>query len=117
MARADRTGASRRAPVTPTTGMSPRAGRGDRLGNSSRSPDMIVFDGAGDLLQSNGSFDEFAEYPAVYGQESSLSDDDRTETGVPRQIEIWFVVYNDRFYLIAETGESAAWVKNIRRNS
>jgi deazaflavin-dependent oxidoreductase (nitroreductase family) len=38
-------------------------------------------------------------------------------TGVPRQIKIWFVVYNDRFYLFAETGESTAWVKNIRRNS
>ena len=37
-------------------------------------------------------------------------------TGLPRQIEIWFVVYCDRFYLLAETGEAAAWVKNIRRN-
>jgi len=26
------------------------------------------------------------------------------------------VVYCDRFYLFAETGEAAAWVKNIRRN-
>ena len=33
-----------------------------------------------------------------------------------RQIEIWFVVYRDRFYLFAETGEAAAWVKNIRKN-
>jgi deazaflavin-dependent oxidoreductase (nitroreductase family) len=37
-------------------------------------------------------------------------------TGLPRQIEIWFVVYRGRFYLFAETGEAAAWVKNIRRN-
>src|SRR5690242_10323818 len=37
-------------------------------------------------------------------------------TGLPRQIEIWFVVYGERFYLFAETGEAAAWVKNIRRN-
>jgi deazaflavin-dependent oxidoreductase (nitroreductase family) len=37
-------------------------------------------------------------------------------TGSPRQIEIWFVVYGERFYLFAETGEAAAWVKNIRRN-
>jgi deazaflavin-dependent oxidoreductase (nitroreductase family) len=37
-------------------------------------------------------------------------------TGLPREIEIWFVVYRDRFYLLAETGEAAAWVKNIRRN-
>jgi deazaflavin-dependent oxidoreductase (nitroreductase family) len=37
-------------------------------------------------------------------------------TGLPRQIEIWFAVYGERFYLFAETGEAAAWVKNIRRN-
>src|SRR5207248_2894041 len=37
-------------------------------------------------------------------------------TGLPREIEIWFVVHRDRFYLFAETGEAAAWVKNIRRN-
>ena len=36
-------------------------------------------------------------------------------TGLPREIEIWFVVYGDRFYLFAETGEAAGWVKNIRR--
>ena len=38
-------------------------------------------------------------------------------TGLPREIEIWFVVCGDRFYLFAETGEAAGWVKNIRRNS
>ena len=37
-------------------------------------------------------------------------------TGLPREIEIWFVVCRDRFYLFAETGVAAAWVKNIRRN-
>jgi len=37
-------------------------------------------------------------------------------TGLPRQIEIWFVVYRDRFYLVAETAEAAAWVKNLRSN-
>ena len=37
-------------------------------------------------------------------------------TGLPRQIEIWFVVDHGRFYLFAETGEAAAWVKNIWRN-
>jgi deazaflavin-dependent oxidoreductase (nitroreductase family) len=37
-------------------------------------------------------------------------------TGLPRQVEIWFVVYGERFYLFAEMGEAAAWVKNIRRN-
>jgi deazaflavin-dependent oxidoreductase (nitroreductase family) len=38
------------------------------------------------------------------------------KTGLPREIEIWFVVYCNRFYLFAETREAAAWVKNIRRN-
>jgi deazaflavin-dependent oxidoreductase (nitroreductase family) len=35
---------------------------------------------------------------------------------LPREIEIWFVVCRERFYLFAETGEAAAWVKNIRQN-
>jgi deazaflavin-dependent oxidoreductase (nitroreductase family) len=38
-------------------------------------------------------------------------------TGLPREIEIWFVFYSHRFYLFAETGDGAGWVKNIRRNS
>ena len=38
-------------------------------------------------------------------------------TGLPREIEIWFVVFRDRFYLFAETGEAAGWVKNIRGNA
>ena len=37
-------------------------------------------------------------------------------TGLPREIEIWFVVQCQRLYLFAETGEAAGWVKNIRRN-
>jgi deazaflavin-dependent oxidoreductase (nitroreductase family) len=37
-------------------------------------------------------------------------------TGLPHEIEIWFVVCRYRFYLFAETGEAAGWVKNIRRN-
>jgi len=38
-------------------------------------------------------------------------------TGLPRQIETWFVVCGERFYLFAERGETAEWVKNIRRDS
>lgn len=38
------------------------------------------------------------------------------KTGLPREIEIWFVVRCERFYLFAETREAAGWVKNIRRN-
>src|SRR5215467_2218177 len=37
-------------------------------------------------------------------------------TGLPRQIEIWFIVCRERFYLFAERGEAAGWVKNIRRH-
>ena len=37
-------------------------------------------------------------------------------TGLPGEIEIWFVVCRERFYVLAETGEAAGWVKNIRRN-
>jgi F420H(2)-dependent quinone reductase len=36
---------------------------------------------------------------------------------LPREIEIWFVIHCDRFYLFAETGEAAAWIRNIRRNT
>jgi deazaflavin-dependent oxidoreductase (nitroreductase family) len=37
-------------------------------------------------------------------------------SGLPREIEIWFVVQCQRLYLFAETGEAAGWVKNIRGN-
>ena len=37
-------------------------------------------------------------------------------TGLPREIEIWFIVHGGRFYLFCEHGETAGWVKNIRRN-
>jgi deazaflavin-dependent oxidoreductase (nitroreductase family) len=36
------------------------------------------------------------------------------KTGLPREIEIWFVTFAGRFYLFAETGEAARWVMNIR---
>ena len=38
-------------------------------------------------------------------------------SGLAREIEIWFIVCRERFYLFAEKGEAAGWVKNIRRNS
>ena len=37
-------------------------------------------------------------------------------TGRPREIEIWFIVYHEKFYLFSERREAAGWVKNIRRN-
>ena len=36
------------------------------------------------------------------------------KTGLAREIEIWFVTHSGRFYLFAETGEAARWVRNIR---
>ena len=37
-------------------------------------------------------------------------------TGLPREVEIWFVFWCECLYLFAETREAAGWVKNIRRN-
>jgi len=37
-------------------------------------------------------------------------------TGLPREIEIWFTRRNGRFYVIAEHGERAQWVRNVRAN-
>jgi deazaflavin-dependent oxidoreductase (nitroreductase family) len=35
-------------------------------------------------------------------------------TGLPREIEIWFTRRDHHFYLIAETGDRAQWVRNLR---
>ena len=35
-------------------------------------------------------------------------------TSLPREIEIWFTRRADRCYLVAETGERAQWVQNLR---
>jgi|SRR5215469_14112827 len=38
------------------------------------------------------------------------------KTRQPHEIEIWFILCRERFYLFAETREAAGWVKNIRHN-
>ncbi len=38
------------------------------------------------------------------------------KTGLPREIEIWFMRLGGRFYLIAEKRERAGWVQNILGN-
>jgi deazaflavin-dependent oxidoreductase (nitroreductase family) len=38
------------------------------------------------------------------------------KTGKPRTIEIWFVSYEERLYLLAEHGLKAQWVRNIQAN-
>ena len=35
-------------------------------------------------------------------------------SGLPREIEIWFTERDGRYYVIAETGERAQWVQNLR---
>src|SRR5262249_14143389 len=37
-------------------------------------------------------------------------------SGLPREIEIWFTRSGNRYYLVAETGEHAQWVKNLRQD-
>jgi deazaflavin-dependent oxidoreductase (nitroreductase family) len=39
------------------------------------------------------------------------------KSGQPREIEIWFVSCRGCFYLLAERGHNAQWVRNIRANS
>jgi deazaflavin-dependent oxidoreductase (nitroreductase family) len=39
------------------------------------------------------------------------------KTGLPREIEIWFVERAGRYYLLAEHFHRAQWVKNILANS
>ena len=37
-------------------------------------------------------------------------------SGQPREIEIWFTHHEGRYYLIAEHGDQANWVQNLRTN-
>jgi deazaflavin-dependent oxidoreductase (nitroreductase family) len=38
------------------------------------------------------------------------------KTGLLREIEIWFVEYQGRYYILAEMFDRAQWVKNIVNN-
>jgi deazaflavin-dependent oxidoreductase (nitroreductase family) len=38
------------------------------------------------------------------------------KTGLPREIEIWFVERDGRYYILAEHGYKAQWVKNVVAN-
>jgi deazaflavin-dependent oxidoreductase (nitroreductase family) len=38
------------------------------------------------------------------------------KTGLPRAIEIWFVEREGRFYMLAEHGYKAQWVRNVLAN-
>jgi len=63
-----------------------------------------------DALMTAACIDRFAAEGVLY-----LTTIGRV-TGEPREIEIWFIVHRGSFYLFAEKGEAAGWVKNIRRN-
>ena len=51
-----------------------------------------------------------ADLPVLY-----LTTVGRT-TGLPRQIEIWFVADGGKFYILAEHHRRAHWVQNIERH-
>ena len=38
------------------------------------------------------------------------------KSGLPREIEIWFVIQNGKYYIFAEHRAHAQWVKNILKN-
>ncbi len=38
------------------------------------------------------------------------------KTGQPREIEIWFVEREGRYYMVSEHGERSNWVQNIVHN-
>ncbi len=38
------------------------------------------------------------------------------KSGLPREIEIWFVVHHGSFYIFAENFDRADWVRNIAQN-
>jgi deazaflavin-dependent oxidoreductase (nitroreductase family) len=39
------------------------------------------------------------------------------KSGEPHEIEIWFVEYEGRYYLVSENRERSHWVQNIVHNS
>ena len=39
------------------------------------------------------------------------------KSGLPRDIEIWFVEHAGRHYLVSEHREASGWVKNIRHDA
>jgi deazaflavin-dependent oxidoreductase (nitroreductase family) len=38
------------------------------------------------------------------------------KSGIKHEIEIWFVEFNKKYYIISERGEHAHWVQNIKHN-
>ena len=38
------------------------------------------------------------------------------KSGLPREIEIWFTEHDGRYYIVAEHGSDAHWVRNVMAN-
>ena len=57
-------------------------------------------------MKMNHDFDEQFLYLTTIGR----------KTGLPREIEIWFVELNNRLYVLAEHGYKAKWVQNVIAN-
>ena len=38
-------------------------------------------------------------------------------SGAPREIEIWFTEHGGRYYVVAEHGQDAHWVRNVTANA
>ncbi|HXW00063.1 MAG TPA: nitroreductase/quinone reductase family protein [Anaerolineae bacterium] len=53
--------------------------------------------------------DEFSQLPYLYLTTTGW------KSGQAHEIEIWFIVLEGRYYLIAERGERSHWVQNLRR--
>ena len=37
-------------------------------------------------------------------------------SGLPREIEIWFVIHDDDHFIVSEKRDQAHWLKNIRKD-
>ena len=57
-----------------------------------------------------------APFESLAGEQVLHLTTDGRATGRPREIEIWFILCREKFYLFSEHGEAAGWVKNIRRS-
>ena len=53
--------------------------------------------------------DEFSQLPYLYLTTIGW------KSGQAHEIEIWFIVWEGCYYLIAERGERSHWVQNLRR--
>jgi deazaflavin-dependent oxidoreductase (nitroreductase family) len=51
----------------------------------------------------------------VYNDEFLYLTTTGRKSGLPREIEIWFVEYNGCYYLCSEGRERADWVQNVQR--